>query len=63
MTRHYDRTGEPIEDEPVDVSSNLVPTTALGHCDDGWLGEDNDGRLIPCTECKPHLVDRKRGWR
>jgi hypothetical protein len=27
-------------------------------CRDGWLGEDLDGRLVPCLRCRPHLVDR-----
>lgn len=27
-------------------------------CCDGWLGEDLDGRLVPCLACRPHLLDR-----
>jgi hypothetical protein len=23
-------------------------------CRDGWLGEDDAGRVIPCPHCKPH---------
>lgn len=24
-------------------------------CREGWLGEDDAGRPIPCFECRPHL--------
>lgn len=26
-------------------------------CHGGWLGEDQDGRPIPCLLCRPHLRD------
>lgn len=49
MTR-YDRYGEPIDDdEPTAYSP------AEHQCDQGWLGEDHDGRPIPCLVCRPHL--------
>jgi hypothetical protein len=25
-------------------------------CRAGWLGEDLNGRLVPCLMCRPHLV-------
>lgn len=25
-------------------------------CRRGWLGEDSEGRPIPCTRCRPHLA-------
>lgn len=25
-------------------------------CRRGWLGHDDEGRPIPCPDCKPHLV-------
>lgn len=25
-------------------------------CEDGWLGEDPQGRLVPCLVCRPHLA-------
>jgi hypothetical protein len=25
-------------------------------CRRGWLGEDNDGRPVPCLQCRPWLV-------
>ncbi|NEW42753.1 hypothetical protein GV794_02100 [Nocardia cyriacigeorgica] len=28
-------------------------------CRRGWLGNDNDGRPIPCLGCKPHLAQTK----
>ncbi|MHA4852451.1 hypothetical protein L1080_023355 [Rhodococcus sp. MSC1_016] len=43
-----DRTGEPIDDETNRVDHR--------HGCRGWLGEDQDGRLIPCLICKPHLA-------
>ena len=29
-------------------------------CVDGWLGDDEHDRPIPCLECRPHLT-RRRG--
>lgn len=49
-----DRTGELVEDEP------MLPTHA---CSAGFLGEDLDGRLIPCPVCKPGLIERLRKQR
>lgn len=28
-------------------------------CDDGWLGEDDVGRIVPCLLCRPHLARRE----
>lgn len=28
------------------------------HCTSGWLGEDDQGRPIACTRCRPHLAIR-----
>lgn len=25
-------------------------------CRDGWRGEDSEGRPVPCTQCRPHLL-------
>ncbi|WP_213572468.1 hypothetical protein [Rhodococcus sp. USK13] len=25
-------------------------------CRSGWLGEDLDGRPVPCLQCRPHLA-------
>lgn len=48
----HDRTGEPV-DESVAV---INPATAHDpRCRSGWLGEDIDGRPIPCLRCRPHL--------
>lgn len=50
----HDRTGERIDDEPT-----VVILTAVAHdsrCRSGWLGEDLDGRPIPCLRCRPHLA-------
>lgn len=50
MTRRYDRTGEPYDDE------EQAPADHDQRCRNGWLGEDNAGRLIPCELCRPHLT-------
>lgn len=35
-----------------------VPTARCRdpRCKRGWLGEDDEGRRIPCLACKPHLI-------
>ena len=43
----YDRYGEPIEIE--------TPRPHEASCRNGWLGEDSEGRPVPCTICRPHL--------
>lgn len=48
MSRH-DRTGEPIDD-------TTEPAPHDPQCRSGWLGEDLDGRPIPCLICRPHLA-------
>lgn len=48
--RRYDRYGDPIEPE------HIPPHEA--RCKNGWLGEDAEGRPIPCTRCRPHLTKR-----
>jgi hypothetical protein len=51
-----DRTGEPIEEEPEQLP--------MPHrCEDGWVGEDDLGRLIPCPTCKADLIRRLRAQR
>lgn len=50
MTR-LDRWGDPIEDEEPDP---------IHRCDGGWLGEDDQGRPIPCLTCRPHLERKSR---
>lgn len=30
-------------------------------CADGWLGEDDHGRPVPCEHCRPHLYRRCTG--
>lgn len=52
MTRyHYDRTGERVDDhEPGAAQPEHDP-----RCRRGWLGEDDQGRVIPCLTCRPHL--------
>lgn len=49
-----DRTGEVIEDD------SLLPAHV---CSAGFLGEDLDGRLIPCPVCKPELIQKLRRQR
>lgn len=49
-----DRTGEPVDDEP---TTDMNPAGAHDPlCRSGWLGEDINGRPIPCLRCRPHLA-------
>lgn len=32
------------------------PVLHVSKCLDGWLGEDDEGRPIPCLQCRPHLA-------
>ncbi|RJO74148.1 hypothetical protein D5S18_18520 [Nocardia panacis] len=48
-----DRTGEPVE--PDDDSAPWHDPRCRGT---GWLGDDNEGRPIPCLVCKAHLATR-----
>lgn len=55
MTATRDRYGEATDE-------GVAGTTAAPHdpnCQNGWLGEDNDGRLVPCLQCRPHLIGRR----
>lgn len=47
MTR-YDRYGDHLDEDDLDPSHDQT-------CRDGWLGEDHQGRPIPCLKCRPHL--------
>jgi hypothetical protein len=35
------------------VLTPLVPPSRCRRCDNGWLGEDEFGRVIRCPDCKP----------
>lgn len=57
----HDRTGERIDDDAL-TRSHLIAENQVIHsastphgCHRGWLGEDLDGRPIPCLRCRPHL--------
>lgn len=47
-----DRTGAELE--PEDGSAPWHDP----RCRDRWLGEDEEGRPIPCPVCKPHTIRR-----
>lgn len=49
----HDRTGERVED---DALTRNHPIAHDPRCRRGWLGEDLDGRPIPCLRCRPHLI-------
>lgn len=60
MTR-LDRYGDPVEEDEDQVSGSGQVRGTSHHdpdCRDGWLGEDADGRPVPCLECRPHLRGR-----
>jgi hypothetical protein len=46
---HRDRTGELVDEVP----------TSRHDCTRGWVGEDHDGRPVPCFICKPYLTRRR----
>lgn len=48
-----DRTGAPRE--PEDDSAPWHDP----RCRNRWLGEDDEGRPIPCPVCKPHTAGRR----
>lgn len=50
-----DRFGERLDPEP-------LPHTVDDACG-GWLGEDPEGRPIPCLVHRPHLRPAKRRFR
>lgn len=53
-----------IERDPTDLGLSPA-TSAPDHprpapvhpaaCVGGWLGEDSEGRPVPCLTCRPHL--------
>lgn len=45
-----DRDGEVLEEDELPLPRH--------NCRNGWKGEGDDGRPVPCLECRPHLVDR-----
>lgn len=49
MVTKYDRYGEPFEDDE-------QPELHDPRCENGWLGEDDAGRVVPCLQCRPHLA-------
>lgn len=51
MTPRLDR--RPIESGSAAAAN--ARRCADPRCNRGWLGEDLDGRLIPCLQCKPHI--------
>jgi hypothetical protein len=53
----------PVSSDEVAELREAEAETSLGsavthspHCQNGWLGEDDDGRPLPCPHCRPHLV-------
>lgn len=34
------------------------PAPPTHRCREGWTGEDEQGRPIPCLACRPHLMPR-----
>lgn len=55
------------EIDPTDLGLSILPPESEHACSDGWLGEDDAGRPIPCLTCKPHLrpkshIDGRTAW-
>jgi hypothetical protein len=57
MTRH-DRTGELVDEDATEVLPLFRDHDP--RCRAGWLGEDDEGRIVPCLACRPHLVQQRR---
>jgi hypothetical protein len=47
----HDRFGEQLD--------NSTEQPHDPRCRRGWLGEDIDGRPVPCIICRPHLFRTK----
>ncbi len=45
-----------LRDECAGSTGQKPPKPRCGKCEDGWLGEDDEGRLIPCLTCRPHMA-------
>jgi hypothetical protein len=37
------------------------PVLHASRCSGGWLGEDTEGRPIPCLQCRTHLARDRKG--
>jgi hypothetical protein len=48
------RDGEVLEDEA------LPAPRPAHHCVLGWVGEDAEGRPVPCLICRPHVLEQRR---
>jgi hypothetical protein len=56
---------------PVDLADAAKPREAAAYandeplhdarCRDGWLGDDDQDRPIPCLVCRPHLTRNRDG--
>jgi hypothetical protein len=53
-----DRFGEETDDP--DEGVRRPHTLHDPRCRNGWIGDDEDGRPIPCRTCKPHLSTTAR---
>ena len=55
-----DQPSTPEQDQPSsfsDATTEPDPWLIADHeCNNGWKGWDDEGRPIPCAECKPHLA-------
>jgi hypothetical protein len=59
----HDRTGERIDDDPIDDQPSLplaVPPPHDPRCTKGWIGFDDEDRPIPCLQCRPKLAPEER---
>ncbi len=52
-----DRYGEPVEVDP--SAEDTIPPAHTPRCRSGWLPDTDDGRAVPCLNCRPHLVHRR----
>lgn len=52
------REAEDAQREHATVPPARASAPHDSRCRRGWLGEDPEGRPIPCPHCRPHLRDR-----
>lgn len=55
-----DRDGSELEDTDDLERLDVATLRHVLSCSDGWIGEDAEGRPIPCPACRGPRLDRMR---
>ncbi len=59
MTGRRDRYGELVDDDDDRPAEGTAPPAHDSRCRLGWLPDTDDGRVVPCLTCRPHLAHRR----